>query len=153
MDILDNPDLRWSHFEGNRHFDYPIDYWGAILDVRDDGRHLDMVYRWEPDSYCHFHRHLAPTTSTVLSGELHVTDFDDDGREIGTRVRTVGDYSHTAEPDIHMERGGPDGAIVLFNIYAPDGDLTHSLTRDLKILHTSTAAEVVAAWNRRRSNR
>ena len=44
MDILDNPDLRWSHFEGNRHFDYPIDYWGAILDVRDDGRHLDMDY-------------------------------------------------------------------------------------------------------------
>ena len=145
MQLLDNQEIGWERYTGDpvqadRSFNWPIDYSGAILDIRDDG-HVEVLYRWAPNSYCHFHRHLAPTTSTVLSGELHVTDFDDDGREIGTRVRTVGDYSHTAEPDIHMERGGPDGAIVLFNIYAPDGDLTHSLTRDLKILHTSTAAE------------
>lgn len=149
MDILDNPNLHWSHFEGGRHFDYPIDYWGAVLDVRDDGRQLDLVYRWEPNSFCHFHRHLAATTSVVLSGELHVTDFDDSGRELGTRIRQAGDYSHTAEPDVHMECGGPDGAVVLFNIFAPDGDLAQVLTRDLEVLNTTTAAEVVRAWGRR----
>ncbi len=149
MDLLDNPDIRWSHFTGSDRFDYPIDYWAAILDVRDGGTHLDMAYRWEPESYCHFHRHLTPTTSTVLAGELHVTDFDDDGNEIGTRIRGVGDYSHTADPDVHMERGGPDGAIVLFNLYAPEGDLSHVLTRDLKIIRTTTSAEVVKAWEKR----
>lgn len=149
MDILDNPDLRWTHFEGSRHFDYPIDYWGAILGVRDEGRQLDLVYRWEPNSYCHFHRHLAPTTSVVLAGELHVTDFDSTGHEVGTRIRRAGDYSHTATPDVHMECGGPDGAVVLFNIFAPDGDLTHVLSRELEILNTTNAAEVVKAWERR----
>ena len=151
MDLLNDPDLYWTHFEGNRHFDYPIDYWGAILDVRDDGRQLDMVYRWAPDRYCHFHRHLSAISSTVLAGQLHVTDFAPDGTELDTRVRGVGDYSHTSEPDIHMERGGPDGAVVLFNLFAPDGDLTHVLGRDLEILRTTTTAEVVSAWNRRQA--
>ena len=150
MDLLNDPDLHWTHFEGSRNFDYPIDYWGAILDVRDEGRQLDLLYRWAPDSYCHFHRHLSPITSVVLAGELYVTDFDPDGQTRGTRVRGVGDYSHTSEPDIHMERGGPDGAVVLFNLFAPDGDLTHVLSRDLDILRTTTTAEVVAAWNRRK---
>ena len=52
-----------------------------------------------------------PTTSVVLAGELHVTDFDSAGNEVGTRIR-AGDYSHTATPDVHMECG-PDGAVVL----------------------------------------
>ena len=57
MDLLNNPDLHWSHFTGTPRFGYPIDYWGAILHVGDDG-HLDFAYRWAPNSYCHFHRHL-----------------------------------------------------------------------------------------------
>ena len=148
MDILDNPNLHWSHFEGGRHFDYPIDYWGAVLDVRDDGRQLDLVYRWEPNSYCHFHRHLAPTTSVVLAGELHVTDFDSAGNEVGTRIRPP---ATTATPQRRMSTwsAGPDGAVVLFNIFAPDGDLTHVLSRELEILNTTNAAEVVKAWERR----
>jgi len=44
---------------------------------------------------------------------------------------------------------GPDGAVVLFNIFAPDGDLTHVLSRELEILNTTNAAEVVKAWERR----
>ena len=31
------------------------------------------------------------------------------------------------EGDIHMERGGPEGATVIFNLYAPDGRLTDML--------------------------
>lgn len=38
---------------------------------------------------------------------------------------------------------------VLFNIFAPDGDLTHVLSRELEILNTTNAAEVVKAWERR----
>ena len=58
MDVLNDPDLHWSHFSGSPRFDYPIDYWGAILHVGDDG-HLDFAYRWAPNSFCHFHRHLC----------------------------------------------------------------------------------------------
>lgn len=148
MDLLNDPELHWSHFTGSPRFDYPIDYWGAILHVGDDG-HLDFAYRWAPNSFCHFHRHLCATTSTVVAGELHVIDFDDSGNETGTRVRRVGDYSHTTEPDIHMERGGPDGAVVVFNLYAPDGLLTDALSNDLDVLRTNSVDDVVKAWRRR----
>ena len=88
MDLLNNPDLYWSHFTGTPRFGYPIDYWGAILHVGDDG-HIDFAYRWAPNSYCHFHRHLCSTTSTVIAGELHVTDFDDDGNvKVNLQVST-----------------------------------------------------------------
>ena len=147
MDLLNDPDLHWSHFTGTPRFGYPIDYWGAILHVGDDG-HLDFAYRWAPNSYCHFHRHLCSTTSTVIAGELHVTDCDEDGNETGVRVRRVGDYSHTVEPDVHMERGGPDGAIAVFNLYAPDGLLTDVLADDHSVIRTNTVEQVTEAWRR-----
>lgn len=147
MDIINNPNLHWGHLTGSPKFDYPIDFYGATLSARDDG-HLDFAYRWAPNSYCHFHRHLCETTSTVISGELHITDFDDDGNELGTRVRGPGSYSHTSEHDVHMERGGPQGALVVFNLYAPDGLLAQTLANDLTVLHTSTAASVIKNWKR-----
>ena len=75
MDLFDNSQLRWKHFTGSDQFDYPIDYWAALLSARADG-HVDLLYRWEPNAYCHFHRHTAATTSTVLAGELHIIDID-----------------------------------------------------------------------------
>ncbi len=49
-----------------------------------------------------------------------------------------------------MEQGGPDGAVVLFNLFAPDGLLTDALTSELAVIRTNTVDEVVAAWSRRR---
>lgn len=130
MNLIENNDLRWKHFVGGDDFDYPIDYWAALLHASDDG-HVDLLYKWEPDSYCHFHRHTARTTSTVLAGELHVVDVDPDtGEETNHRIRRVGDYACKEPGDVHMEYGGPEGALVLFNIYNSDGLLAESLARD-----------------------
>ena len=38
MELIDNKDLRWKHFTGSDNFDYPIDYWAALLGARADGR-------------------------------------------------------------------------------------------------------------------
>ena len=119
MNLYDNKDLRWKHYTGNDKFNYPIDFWSALLNARADG-HVDLLYRWEPNSYCHFHRHSAHTTSVILEGELHVIDVDaQTGEEKSVRVRTVGDYASKAPGDVHMERGGPEGALVLFSLYTP----------------------------------
>ena len=77
MNLFDNDSLKWRRFVGDDNFDYPIDYEAALLSIRDDG-HVDLLYRWAPNSYCHFHRHTAETTSTVLAGELHVVTIDPD---------------------------------------------------------------------------
>ncbi len=104
MNLYDNDALRWKHYTGSDKFDYPIDYWSALLSARADG-HVDLLYRWEPNSYCHFHRHSADTTSLVLEGELHVIDVDPEtGAELSSRIRKVGDYAHKGPGDVHARR-------------------------------------------------
>jgi hypothetical protein len=143
MNLFDTENIKWRRFTGGDEFDYPIDYSAALLNIREDG-HVDMLYRWAPNSYCHFHRHTAETTSTILEGELHVIDVDPEtGEELNTRIRKAGDFAHKASGDVHMERGGPEGAMVMFNLYAPDGVLAESLDRDGTVLATSRVEDIL----------
>lgn len=122
MNLLDNKNLKWRRYTEGDNFDYPVDYSDAVLDAREDGR-LELLVKWEPNCYCHFHRHTADTTSLVLQGELRVTDIDlVSGQELGTRIRTVGDFAHKEPGDVHMEQAGPDGALVLFSIYDTEAE-------------------------------
>jgi hypothetical protein len=142
MNLLDGKEIKWRHFKDADSFGYPIDYEAALLSIREDG-HVDMLYRWAPNSYCHFHRHTAITTSTILAGELHVTDFDPEtGAEGETRIRKAGDYASKSAGDVHMEKGGPEGALVLFNLFAQDGSLAESLSTDGTLLSVSDFASL-----------
>ena len=81
----------------------------------------------------------------MLEGELHVIDVDPEtGEKLSSRVRTAGDYAHKKPGDVHMERGGPEGALVLFSLYAPDGLLAESLARDGSVLSQSTMEPILA---------
>jgi len=143
MNLFDTENIKWRRFTGDDEFDYPIDYSAALLNIREDG-HVDMLYRWAPNSYCHFHRHTAETTSTILEGELHVIVVDPEtGEELNTRIRKAGDFAHKASGDVHMERGEPEGALVMFNLYAPDGVLAESLDRDGTVLATSRFEDIL----------
>ena len=91
INLFKNKDLRWKRFQGGNDFDYPIDYSAALLNANQDG-HVDILYRWEPDCYCHFHRHTAEVSSVVLEGELHVIDIDlASGEKTVTKIRSAGD--------------------------------------------------------------
>ena len=145
MNLLNNENLKWRRYTEGDAFDYPIDYSDTVLDVREDGR-LEILVKWEPNCYCHFHRHTAETSSLVLEGELLVTDIDiETGKEIGQRVRVTGDFVHKQPGDVHMEQGGANGALVLFNIYAPseDGKLAESLNKDGSLISTSTIEKII----------
>ena len=90
MNLFQNDDIKWKHFTGSDKFDYPIDFYSALLSVRPDG-HIELLYWWEPNGYCHFHRHTANTTSVVLKGELHVIDIDPNtGEELGVKIDPPG---------------------------------------------------------------
>ena len=145
MNLLNNQNLKWKHYKDDKNFDFPIDYSDAILDAREDGR-LEILVKWAPNSFCHFHRHTAETSSVVIQEELHVSDIDlESGKKTSSRVRKVGDFVHKEPGDIHMEQGGPEGALVLFNIYAPEGDgsLAESLAQDGKVLSVSTMKKIL----------
>ena len=145
MNLINNKKLKWKHYKDIENFDYRIDYADAVLDAREDGR-LEILVKWAPNSFCHFHRHTAETSSVVIQGELHVSDIDiESGKKTSSRVRKVGDFVHKEPGDIHMEQGGPEGALVLFNIYAPEGDgsLAESLAQDGKVLSVSTMKKIL----------
>ena len=138
MNLFQTDDLKWKHFTGSDKFDYPIDFYSSLLSVRPDG-HVELLYWWEPNSYCHFRRHTATTSSLVLKGELHVINIDPKtGEELGVKIRPAGDFASKPPGDVHMERGGPEGALVFFSLYSEDGSLAETLASDGRVLSTST---------------
>ena len=145
LNLLDNDTLGWQVYGPDNRFSYPIGYSGALLGYDGQG-HIDLVYCWEPGKYCHFHRHLCEVRSTVLQGSLEVVTFKD-GEAISTVARQAGSYSQMPEGDVHMERGGPEGATVLFNLYAPHGQLTEMLDEAGNTLKTLTIESVLAQFS------
>ena len=109
-----------------------------------------MLYRWDPEHFCHFHRHLCATTSLVLEGELHVKTFET-GELVDTTIRRVGDYAKKPPGDMHMEQGGPDGALVLFELYAPDGRLTEQLDKKGNTLRSLTTDQLRRFFKKQRA--
>ncbi|MEM7469520.1 MAG: hypothetical protein AAF387_21940 [Pseudomonadota bacterium] len=142
MELFDTEKMKWGHLLGDDSFDYPIDYWVSVLSNRDDG-HIDLLFQWEPNSYCHFHRHMVETTTTILQGEHHVVEMKD-GKEIEHKVRLAGDYSHKPAGDLHMEYAGPEGSLVLFNMYSPDGKLFEIIDREENLLMPVSINDIVS---------
>ena len=140
VDLLDNEKLSWKDYGPEDRFNCPIGYDGALLGHEGQG-HIDLVYRWEPEKYCHFHSHLCEVRSTVLQGSLDVISFEH-GVEVSRVTRQAGSYTHMPEGDVHVERGGPDGATVLFNLYSPDGRSTQMLDEQGNTLKTLTIETV-----------
>jgi hypothetical protein len=79
----------------------------------------------------------------VLQGEVHLVDYEN-GKPVRERVRKAGDYAAKEPGDVHMERGGPEGALVLFSFYAPDGKLFDLLDSNGATLFTSTVESMTS---------
>jgi hypothetical protein len=138
---FDTAHIEWTHLEGGPEFDYLIDYEIAVLGSQVDNGTLDLLVKFAPNSYCHFHRHCAATTTLVLEGEQHIYETSADGETIH-KVRSAGTYAHSAGGDVHMEQGGPEGALVFFAMHAPDGKVFELLDADRKVLSESNVEEM-----------
>lgn len=137
-----DPDrIAWTHIE-DPDVGYPCDYEMAILGADPEAGRLDLIVRWPPNSYCHFHRHIADTTILVIQGEQHLVTINDDGSEGERKVRPAGTYASSRGGEAHMECGGPEGAIVFFALHAPKGPVFEMLDRDMNILSASTVEEM-----------
>lgn len=141
---FDTKKVTFTHMVGGPEFDYLIDYEVAVLGAQPEAGLLDLLIRFAPEAHCHFHRHLADTTILVLEGEQHITDIAPDGTET-KKVRTAGTYAHSPGGDVHMERGGPDGALVFFGLHGADGRLFEHLDRDGNVVSSSTVTDLAAS--------
>lgn len=140
---FDTSHIEWVHFTGGPRFDYPIDYALAVLGAQPGIGALDMLMKWAPNAYCHFHRHLAATTTLVLEGEQHIHETTDTD-EIIHKIRKAGDYAHSPGGDMHMEQAGPEGALVFFGLQSADGRLFETLDKEGNVLATATIEDWAA---------
>lgn len=132
---------KWVHFAGSPKFDYPIDYAVSVVEADVATGRIDFLARWQPNAYCHYHRHLGSTAAAVVQGEQHLTET----RQFETvqKVRTVGFKGQVPDGETHMECAGPDGLTMLFSTYAPDGRLFEVLDPSGNVLAAATIAEFI----------
>ena len=135
---IDTSQLTWKKYTADPRFGYPIGYDMAVLGCQPEIGRMDLLIRWAPDSYCHFHRHIGATTTLVLEGEHHVIDLDDDGNEVEHDVRHAGSYRSNSGGDVHMERGGREGSLVLFAMTEPSGRLFELLDDERNVIAVAT---------------
>ncbi len=138
---FDTSRIEWTHIV-DPEAGYPCDYELAVLGADPEAGRLDLIVKWPANSHCHFHRHVADTAILVIEGEQHITVINDDGSEGAHKVRPAGTYAFSRAGEAHMERGGPEGAIVFFALYSAEGRLFETLDKDMNILATSTVKEM-----------
>lgn len=129
-------ELEWMRIQGSPRFDYPIDYWVAVLRVDAEAGRIDFLSRWEANAYCHYHRHVGETSLLVLEGEHHVVETHD--HESVHKTRKPGFFATNSGGDLHMEYGGDEGTLVYFSCKAVDGKLFDVMDKDGSVLASAT---------------
>ncbi len=148
MTTFDTDGLRWMVVSGDGSTSYRMHPEISILGYDRDAGTLDMIMRFDNEGgHCPAHRHLISTSILVLEGEQHVMDMDPAG-DSTPKLRRAGEYHlTTGDPCPHMERGGPDGAVVFFGHHTTDGRLYDLVDEGGNVLTTVTVDSLVAAWN------
>src|SRR6267142_2051937 len=74
MTRLHSKELDWQRLTGGPRFDYLIDYLVAVTRVDREAGLIEFLAKWEPNAYCHFHRHLGRTATLNLECEYHIVE-------------------------------------------------------------------------------
>lgn len=133
--------VQWYRLVGGADFDYPVNYAVAVVDADVAAGRIELLVKWEPNAYCHYHSHLGTTRSAVLRGEQHLVETRPHERV--HKVRRAGFQGAIADGDTHMEYAGPEGLTMLFSIHAEDGRLFDLLDQDGKVFATATIEDLV----------
>ncbi|MBI4693031.1 MAG: regulator [Gammaproteobacteria bacterium] len=107
----------------------------TLLDVNVEQRTVELLFKFEPNAECFYHRHVAPTTTLVLEGEQRIREPDGKGGEI-VKVRPAGSFAVGTPGDVHIEGGGPEGATLFLSIRGETDHIYDLLNDDLSIRHS-----------------
>jgi hypothetical protein len=111
---FDDRAITWRPFRGP----VGLSFW--VLHVNEAKQHVDILFRLEPFARCVPHNHVGPTSTLVIDGE-HRTYQKADGDWAIDEVRPPGTFAVHEGGSIHVEEGGPNGAIILLSMTAVNG--------------------------------
>lgn len=133
MELKDNfawaTNVDWKKMGNYRGFDY------KLLNVDPETRIIEMLFRFEPNQKCFFHRHYHPTSTLVVSGEQRIYKKDlSCNTESLSKIRKAGEFGISEGVETHIEGGGPEGGIIYQNIQVKN-DLVYSIlnSKDLSV--------------------
>ncbi len=121
-------EIKWHRLFEPDALGYRVDYWVAPLGADTAAGRADFLVKWEPNCYCHFHRHTGATTVQVLEGEHHVVE--ESASETVHKTRRPGHIAKNPPGDLHMEYGGPEGSTLFFSMQTDDGILFEFVDRN-----------------------
>ena len=146
-----DPDVvDWLEIHGSPDSSYPIHHDIAILGWDRAEGTIDLLIRFDDHGgHCQAHRHVSTTSVFVLEGEQHIDELLPDGSR-AHKVRPAGvHHLTTGDPNPHMERGGPNGAVVFFSHHSSDGRLYEIVDDERNVISTVTVDSLIALWERR----
>lgn len=115
--------FEWAPFLGDENVLF------AVVDIDTGHRTVDFVVKFAPNSKCPNHRHVAAFSSLVLEGDHRIYEIGDDGTTT-VDIRPAGTFRRSGAGGVHREGGGPDGAVVWFNLRPDDDGLYEILDND-----------------------
>ena len=117
---FDDANIDWQQLPDTDHL------WFSILDVDEDSKIVDVLFKFAANQQILLHRHTAPNHMFVIQGEHRLYEPDGTLKE----VRPTGRYTASpASEEPHREGGGDDDVIILFSIRS-DGGVCYELLDD-----------------------
>ena len=121
-----NRKIIWKSFGEFEGFRY------SLLYVDLEKRVVDLLFQFDANQRCFYHRHYHPTSSLVLYGEHHIYEPKLGGGE-NHKVRKAGQFAISTGQETHIEGAGDIGCTIYQNVRA-ESDLVYSvLNSDLTI--------------------
>ena len=144
---LDSDGFRWVEVTGAGETSYTVHHELSILGFDRDAGTIDLMIRFDDQGgHCQAHRHLTTTSVLVLEGEQHLDDLMPDGTRVH-KMRPAGQHHlTTGDPHPHLERGGPDGAVVFYSHHTADGRLYEIVDEELNPVAVVTLDGLVSSW-------
>ena len=119
-----NERFKWKSFGHYQGFRY------CLLNVNLEKRVIDLLFQFDADNRCFYHRHYHPTSSLVLYGEHHIFEPKADGNETH-KVRQEGTFTISGGTETHIEGGGEEGCTIYQNVRAESNLVYSILNNDL----------------------
>ena len=101
----------------------------TIFDVDVEKRTADVMFRFEPNTKCFYHRHVAASSALVVDGEHHVFEVDEATGIESHVIKPVGTFTYKSGGDVHIEGGGDQGVTVFMHMEA-ETDLMYEVLED-----------------------